>query len=163
MPQHDAGVRRIDAIATVISPNRVVSPISGRAAAFVHVEVVERLGDLEIDEHLGAVIFGDIVRVELPDHARIDVVVRRAELRFALGREPAVPLVDAVAELVPMLQRARRGGVLCHREHLVLEGSRLRLRAVVETGAYSPEAGALVLRDDLAPVVLEDLLDEGGS
>lgn len=148
-----AGPARVDVITKVSSPNKVTSPISGSQAAFVQVEALQQ-GPLG-PHSLGAVILGDLVTLELEGGAvAIELAVRRATLHFLDERSDAVPMQRAIPELVPFFERARFGGVLCQREYLVLSGDRLRLRAVVER-----KGERLMVRDDLAPVLLDEVIE----
>lgn len=171
------GPTPIDVVTTVVSPNEVTSPLSGLEAAFVQVEVLERVPpsysrDADRPNNdayvlLGSVIFGDLVKLELEGGvAGVELLSRRAELRVVSERAAVMPMERAIPELVALLSRAKRGGVLCQREHLILSGERLRLRAVVErvsrvvaSGDRSDVVQQLVVRDDLAPVVLDEVLD----
>jgi len=181
------GPTPLDVVTTVLSPDAVLGPVSGLAAAFVQVEVLERLpetspGQLRSERvlsqgayvSLGAVIFGDLVTLQLDlegGAATIDLVARRAELHLLSAHErDATPVDHALPELVPLLSRAKQGGLLCQREHLVRSGARLRLRAVVERAGRAvasrhPSALAerLIVRDDLAPVRLDEVLDADGG
>ncbi len=141
------GPTPIDTLARVLTPNRVTSPISGRGAAFVRIEVLSRVG-AELTS-LGVVVLGDLLALELDSGVRVQLPVRRAELRRLSDSPEPEPIERLAAELVPLLTRAARGGVLCQREHLVFEGDRLRLRAVVEAG---------FVRDDLGPILLDEVL-----
>ncbi len=117
---------RIDAVAEVISPNAVTSPISGRRAAFGRLEV------LEADGSLGCVILGDLVRFAVDGH-EVLVPVRRAQLR-TISEGHLAPLSHAIAEIVPLLAGVRSAAVLSIREHLFARGDRLWLRALVDDG-----------------------------
>jgi hypothetical protein len=147
----------IDVIARVASGNDVVSPLSGVRAAFVQVELLEAAeGALE---SLGAFILGDVVTLGVEDASiEIDIVARRAELRLLAPRTGGVRVEQVIPELVPLLARAR-GGVLYCRERLVLHGERLRVRAHVERVERSPRTERLVVRDDLGPVTLDEVLE----
>jgi hypothetical protein len=170
------GPTRIDAVVRVSSANSVTSPISGVKAAFVRLEALERVprdtksdraGDAEDLFSLGVVLLGDLVTLSLADSAiAIELPVRRATLRLVDQPAGVIPVHRAVPELVPLFAQARRGGVLCQREHRVLCGDRLRLQAVVErttsvvgVGYRSGAPERLVVRDDLAPVLLDEVLE----
>jgi hypothetical protein len=106
---------------------------------------------------------------EIVGPTRVDVVVgvaRRADSRLVSDRGELEPIVTAVPEIIPLLSRAKQNGVLCQREPLVKSGDRLRLRAVVERtnrpiGAGDRASGRerLVVRDDLAAVTIDDVLE----
>jgi hypothetical protein len=163
----EACTRRIDEVARVLSAELVESPISGpilgRRGAFIHVELLEDSGEGGDPRSLGEVIFGDLLTLELGadggDVGRrtpmplVEVVVRRAVLHFASLRPSPLPLGSVPAELAPMLARGR-GGMLLYREHVVRQGDRLRLRAVVE-----PRGDRLAIRDDLSRVDLDEVLE----
>jgi hypothetical protein len=149
------GPARIDVIVRVCSPSDVVSPLSGRVAAFVHVQVVERVASAE---HLvlGEVIFGDLVTLGAEaqsDTMPVRVLVRRAVFRRVTLDEEPRPIERVAPEIVPLLGRATRGGMLCYREHVVLPGDRLRLRATVERVSEGVR-----VRDDLGQVRLDQVL-----
>ena len=154
------GLTRIDAVARVASPDVVRSPRSGRMAAFARIEVVEAPpGRERAPISLGAIVLGDVVRLELEaDEAPVllDLLPRRAEIRLVV-EPPALPIERVIPEVVPLLARAKRGGALCHRERLFVRGERLRLVAVVERDHRSEVAERLVVRDDIAPVRLDEV------
>jgi hypothetical protein len=159
------GPTRIDAVARVVSPDVVRSPLSGRMAAFVRIEALETTRDaasVSSVVSLGAILVGDVVTLEVDvEGARsvaVDLLLRRAELRL-LSEGPVLPIGQMVPELVPLLARAKGSGTLCQREWLVFSGERLRLSAVVER-AYRSHAERLVVRDDLAPVLLDEVLED---
>jgi hypothetical protein len=144
----EGGPTPVDVLVTVASANGVTSPISGDPAAIVFVELFEG------PELLGSVVFGDLVTLSIEgSDLAIDIVVRRAQLAFVDVPTEPVPIEAAPSELVPLLQRARRGGIVLRRERLVRHGDRLRLRAIVE-----PAADRLIAREDLAPVRLDEVL-----
>lgn len=169
------GPTRIDVVVRVVSANNVTSPLSGFKAAFVRLEALERVprrkeddrvGDAEDLFSLGAVILGDLVTLSLANEITVELPVRRAELRLVSERTGVMPVHRAVPELVPLFVHARRSGVLCQREHLVLRGDRLRFHAVVErtsqvvaVGYRSGVSERLVVRDDLAPIILDEVLE----
>ena len=175
------GPTPIDVVTRIVSPNDVPSPTSGLKAAFVHIEVVERvpevvegvlpwLRDARDDfVSLGGVIFGDLLTLEISSEESVfavEVVARRAQFSVAAIRFGATPMQHTVPELVPIVSRASRGGVICYREHLGLHGERLRLRATVEpvksvVGSCYRSAAIerLVVRDDLGPVLLDEMLE----
>lgn len=134
----------------------MTSPLSGRSGAFIHVEMLELFPDGRLPRVLGARILGDVVALEVDvrgSHRTIDLVVRRAELRFALFRPPPAPLETVPPELGALIGPSR-GGPLGWREHVVRHGDRVRLRAFVEPRG----ADRLVVRDDLGPVELDELV-----
>jgi hypothetical protein len=166
------GPTRVDVITKLVSPDDVTSPVSGLRAAFVHLEALERVRAHEgsgIQEELfslGTIIIGDLVTLVLEGRAtEVELQVRRAQLRFLSDHTHVLPIAETIPELVPLLGAAKHGGILCHRERLVLSGDRLRLRAVVERIArvVAPErsdAGLrLVVREDLAPILLDEVLE----
>lgn len=168
---------------TVASPNAVVSPLSSTPAAVVRLELVERVpnvreggfgiagADEMVDRFtfLGAATLGDILVVRADGGAEITLMVRAARIIFAGGLAPAAPLTTAPPELAPFLRNAAGFGVLCGREQLLREGDRVYLEATLESAAavvpsgYRSGAGArFVARDDLGPVVVEEVLDDPG-
>jgi hypothetical protein len=154
---------RVDLLTRVESPDDVRSPVSGRSAAFVHVEVVEQLSGVSAHEaSLGSVIFGDLLTLSIEGEKvlMVDIVVRRATFRPIRPRVGS-PLVHIPSELVPVVSRSR-GGTLAHYEHLVMHGNRLRLHAIVESADPPGRAGSprLIVRNDLAPVVLDEVLED---
>ncbi len=176
-----SGPRQLDVVATVESPDVIVSPFTGERAAFFHVEMVEVVtGGAE--HSLGEVMIGDVVLLHVAELGTdVAVVVRRAVMRLVGPRGAGVPL-DSLPrpppEAIPLLGRARGRGAPCFREHAVRRGAALRLRAIVDAGgaggaggaagaAAAPEAYSgssvvrplrLVVRDDLAPVTLDEVL-----
>jgi hypothetical protein len=165
---------KLDAVATVVTPNAHTSPISGERGAFFHVDVLE-VGPLEgpaSARSVGEVVFGDLVTLSVlvddPPKAgvarrsriddvegrawRIDLVARKVALEFADVRPAPMPIALVPPELVPIVQRASGLGRLCWREHVVRSGDRLRIRAVVESSGT-----LLVVRYERAPVILEPL------
>jgi hypothetical protein len=175
------GPTKVDVVTRVVSPNLTASPTSGLRAAFVLLEAFERVPRRPHDDRnpgddaedflpLGAVIVGDLVTLEVEGTgASVDVCARRATMRLVKERAGVMPIVRAIPELVPLLSHAKRSGVLCQREHLVLSGDRLRLQAVVERTSRVVAAGyrsgtteVLVVRDDLAPVILDEVFEAPG-
>jgi hypothetical protein len=124
-------MRRFDAITQVVSSNDFTSPITGLRAALIHIEV----------EGGGTAVYGDLLRLEADDGTRIDIVARRAELLFANLRPPPIPLASAPAEIIPLLGR----GPLAVREHRVMRGDRVRLRATLD-GSIAREPVILELQ-----------------
>jgi hypothetical protein len=155
-----ASAASLDTLARVVSANDVTSPISGTRAALVRVEIFERqspmgqgAGD---DTPIGHVTFGDLLALRLesqPDQPLVEVIARRAVFHPLLPRTDTTLLRNPIPELVPLLTHAK-GGILHYREHLVMQGDRVRLRAMVER--LSPLR--MVVRDDLGPVHLEEVL-----
>ena len=170
------GPTPIAVVTRVVSGNEIASPVSGLRAAFLQLEALERVkpsGDRESGSahgrfySLGTVILGDLVRLELEGlDVTVELEPRRVELRLVHETTEAPPIDHAIPEIVPLLASAKRGGVLCQREHLVLRGDRLRLCAIVERSASVVSSGyrsgvgsRLVVRADLAPVVLHEVLE----
>ena len=155
---------------TVVSPNATTSPVTGKTAAFFFVEVLERAPS-GLETWLGSVIFGDLVTLAPRDVApgdrptEITLVARQATFELVDRPLAPVPIVTALAELVPMMRRASGRGALYHCEHAVRTGDSLRLRAVVEATAGAVGAGVrssigsrLVARHDLGLVTLDQVL-----
>jgi hypothetical protein len=71
-------------------------------------------------------------------------------------------LREVPAALAPQLRTRTGDGVLLYREHVVREGDRLRIQAIVEPAEHAVARGyrsvprvTFVTRDDMAPVFLE--------
>jgi hypothetical protein len=167
----------VSVITRLVSPSSVVSPFTGMRAGILHVELLERMPDSN-DPHarnaavtprydsLGALVLGDVVTLRDEAGDAIDILVRRASIQPASSRGGGTPVGRMPAELVPLLRRATGRGVLCYRELTLSAGDTLRLRAVVEPsrrivaeGSRSGVRVTYVARDDLAPVVLEEVSD----
>ncbi len=159
---HDHVVQRLAAIppgttgavaarVTVVSESSVVSPLSGLASAFLQVDLLERL----IDEYvvLGSVKYGQVLRLRDCDGDEVSVVAAavRFEPSTLLGGQP---VTDILPELAPYLRNATGRGILCSREHALRTGDAVLLKAVVE-----PSRTRYLVRDDLAPVVLAEVVD----
>lgn len=163
--------RHLDVVLRVTSPDEVTSPFTRARAAFFHVELVEVEADGNA-RSLGALMIGDVVRLS-SERVALSVVVRRAVMRFVDVRRGGVPLehlATVPAEAVPLLASARGRGTICFREHAVVRGASLRVRAFVEgpdhttgfgrsTGAALPDG--LVVRGDVGPITLDEVLDGG--
>jgi hypothetical protein len=164
-------------LTTIVSPPTVVSPFTGMRAGFIFVELVERIG-LTNDQGaggesvsdaydvLGTVVLGDVVTLRDAGGDEITIVARRARIEPALPRRGGTPITRMPPEIVPLLQRATGRGVLCYRELTMSTGDKLRLRAVVEPthsivadGYRSGTRVTYRARDDLAPVVLEEVFE----
>jgi hypothetical protein len=162
---------RVSLVTTLVAPTgtAVVSPLSGRGASCLAVELLERVfmtraGTRPIPawQSLGLLLLGDVVTLRAED-ANVAVSFRRARLGFAFPRTTGAPLPDRVPpELVPLVRDATRVGTgeLGYREHLFPTGTVFRLGAFVE--ATQP-AGTLVTRDDLGPVPLDETLERPWS
>jgi hypothetical protein len=115
---------------------------------------------------LGTVVLGDVATLRDEDGDEITIVARRARIEPALPRRGGTPVARVPAEVVPLLQRATGRGVICYRELALSTGDKLRLRAVVEptqsvvADGYSEGTRVTyVARDDLEPVVLEEVFE----
>jgi hypothetical protein len=168
---------RVSLLATVASSNAIVSPFTGLRGAILHVELVERFPrpneggryseDLEDQyQSLGVVVLGDVVTLRDEDGDEINLVVGRTRVDPSLPRRGGTPLSRAPAEVVPLLQRATGRGVVCYRELLLREGESVRLKAIVEptqsvvtSGYRAGTRVSYVARDDLEPVVLEEVFE----
>jgi hypothetical protein len=164
-------------LATIVSPANVVSPFTGMRAAIVVIELVERLpvtreqgggSDAQSDvyESLGSVVLGDLATLRDPDGDELTVVVNRARITPARREGGATPLSRAPAEVVPLLQRATGRGVVCYRELILGTGESVLLKAVVEpsrsvvaSGYRSGTRTTYVARDDLGPVLLDEVFE----
>lgn len=178
----DAGP--VEVLVSVVSPNVVTSPISGLQSALLQVELLERIalaqghgqafggafgrdgGAYDEFVSLGLVLLGEILVLRDAHGDEISVVTGRARFESATPRNGGTPIDRVPAELVPLLRRASGRGIVCYREFLLVEGDKVRLKAVVEpsqvvvTSGYRSGATVRYLaRDDLAPVVLEEVLE----
>ncbi len=161
----------VEVLVVVVSPNRVVSPVTGVKAALLHIEVVEDVTEEEARYRairpkpgacasLGEALFGDLVTCRDEQGVELSFVARRARFRFSDAPRVSAPMAAIPPELVPLLGNPR-GGTLTYREHAVREGDSLRIQAFVEPtrnamtlGYRSAPRLAFVARDDLAPVFL---------
>jgi hypothetical protein len=167
----------VSVLTTIVSPSTVVSPFTGMRAGFLLVELVERIpvandqgagGEVLSDVYdlLGSVVLGDVVTLRDDDGDEITIVARRAQIKPALPRRGGTPITRMPPEIAPLLQRTTGRGVLCYRELTMSAGDKLRLRAVVEPtqsivadGYRSGTRLTYLARDDLAPVVLEEVFE----
>jgi hypothetical protein len=167
----------VAALTTIVSSPTVVSPFSGVRASIVVIELVERIplanehrpgneGVSDFYESLGTVVLGDVATLRDLDGDEITIVVRRARVELVTRAAGATPLVRAPAEVVPLLRRATGRGVICYREVTLGPGEKILLKAAVEpstsivtTGDRSGTRTTYVTRDDLAPVVLVEVVD----
>lgn len=122
-----AGMRPADA--TVVSPDVVTSPITGKRGAVVVIDV------LESGRPVGTVVLGDTLVLATDDGRSHTVVARRAHLVFFDRGEAPTPLASAPAEIVPLLRAASGQGELGYREHVLVKGSRVRVREGANGGA----------------------------
>jgi hypothetical protein len=170
----------VSVLTTIVSPPLVVSPFTGVRAGFVFVELLERTSrsndPAEEDEKgrdhydlLTTVVLGDVATLRDEDGDEITIVARRARIEPALPRHGGATITHMPPEIVPLLRKATGRGVLCYRELTLSTGDKLRLRAVVEPTtsvvAYGHRSGTrvtYVARDDLAPVVLEEVFEAPG-
>ncbi len=164
-------------LTTIVSPSTVVSPFTGMRAGFLLVELLERIpvandqgadGEVVSDRYdlLGTVVLGDVVTLRDQDGDEITIVARRAQFKAALPRRGGTPITRMPPEIAPLLSRTTGRGVLCYRELTMSTGDTLRLRAVVEPtqsivadGYRSGTRLTYLARDDLAPVVLEEVFE----
>jgi hypothetical protein len=137
-------------VARVVSGDVVTSPLTGARAAFAHIELVEA------ERTVAELIVGDVVSFALDDRADaiVSLVVRRAAFRRVVIARPPTPLERVPPELVPLLARTS-GGPVGYRERLFVRGERVLLRARIEE-----RDGRFVVRDDLAPIQLDELLGD---
>lgn len=166
----------VSLLATIVSTNAVVSPFTGLRTGILHIELVERYSrssDSANDgaandsyETLGSMVLGDLVTLRDEDGAELTLVGRRARIQPAHERRGATPLAGIPAEMAPLLAKSRGRGIICYRELPLGEGDRVRLEALVNTAqsvASGYRSGAMrtyVVRDDLAPVVLTEIVEE---
>jgi hypothetical protein len=161
----------VELLVVIISPNGVVSPVTGARAAILHMELEEQLTDEEPRRRLGRpkagarvslgdVVYGDLITCRDEDGAELSFVASRARFRFDETRRER----RSIAAVPPALARSLgnpHGGALSYREHAVLEGDRLLVQAIVEPtrnaitlGYRSVPRFAFITREDLAPVFL---------
>jgi hypothetical protein len=163
----------VELVGTMLSPNGVTSPVTGRRGAIIHLEVLERVlldrqerralrTGPERDDSLGEIVIGELVHLGSDDGPELSFVARRARFRFRDPRRETMPLAAIPEGLLPHLRSRTGMGALFFREHVVKEGDRLRLQAIVEPAEHAPFGSyrsvprvAFVARDDLAPVFLE--------
>lgn len=167
----------VSALTTIVSPATVVSPFTGMRASFLAIELVERIpltndqgtgNEVVSDtyESLGFVVLGDVMTLRDEDGDEITIVAHRARVEPAFHARGGTPLSRAPAEVVPLLRRATGRGVVCYRELTLATGDTIRLKAVVEpttsivtSGYRSGTRRTYVARDDLARVVLEEVVE----
>lgn len=167
----------VSTLTSIVSPATVASPFTGIRACILVIELVERMalagghrGADDLADHvyasLGFIVLGDIATLRDQDGDEITIVVPRVRVEPAVRARGGTPLVRAPAEVVPLLRRATGRGVVCYRELTLGTGDAVRLKAVVEPtsrvasdGYRSSTRGTYVARDDLAPVVLEEVLE----
>lgn len=162
----------VSVLTTIVSPPSVVSPFTGMRAGLLLIELLERMAASHRDSEdvsdrydlIGTTVLGDVVTLRDRDGDEITIVARRARISPALPRTGGTPIIEMPPELVPLLARASGQGMLCYRELTLSTGDELRLRAVVEPtlsvvadGYRSGTRRTYVARDDLAPVVLEEV------
>lgn len=170
------GPVRVSTMATIVSGSAVTSPFTGMPAVIVVIEVVERVplhddsaGNQPVTDifvPLGFVVLGDLVTLRDGEGDEITIVSWRARIRPATPLTGGTPLTNAPPEVVPLLKKASGRGVICHREHTLSVGDTVRLDAVVEptmsvasSGYRSGTRKTYVAREDLAPVVLEEVFE----
>lgn len=166
---------KVSVLTTVVSPDTIMSPISGVRAAVIDIEILERIpassndsreSDTDVYELLGTFVFGDLVTLRDEGGDEISIVVGRARIDPQLPRHGGHPLSRVPPEVVPLLARASGRGVVCYRELTLEDGDKVRLKATIEpshtvvsSGYRSGTKSSYVARDDLAPVVLEEVFD----
>ena len=144
----------------------------------IHLEIIERVprqsqadlhtpdvSDMDTYEPLGILNLGDVATLRDEDGDEITIVVGRVRIDPQLPQRGGTPLTSVPAEVVPFLEQARGRGIICYRELALRDGDHVRLKAVVEptrsvasSGYRSGTTVSYVARDDLAPVVLEEVL-----
>lgn len=167
----------VETLTTLVSPATVESPLSGMRACVVVIELVERIpirqehgtGDeieRDVFESLGFVVLGDVATLRDEHGDEISIVVRRAHIASSLHSRGGTPLTRVPAEVAPLLAKARGRGVVCYRELTLGVGEKVLLKAVVApttsvvpSGYRSATRTTYVARDDLAPVVLEEVFE----
>lgn len=169
----------VSVLTTIVSPSTVESPLTGRRAAIVYIEILERVSSSsgphveggsvvetrdDTYDSLGVVVLGDMVTLRDDDGDEIAIVARRARIQPALPQLGGTALDEVPAEIAPLLAKARGRGVLCFRELALAIDDRLLLTAFVEpttsvvaSGYRSGTRKTYVARDDLAPVVLDEV------
>jgi len=163
----------VELFGTMLSPNGVTSPFTGQRGAIIHLEILERVlldrqerralrCGPERDDALGEIILGELVHLGSEDGAELSFIARRARFRFRNPQREKIALTTIPTSLVPHLRSRVGNGDLFFREHVVKEGDRVRLQAIVEPAEHAMGGGyrsvpriAFLTRDDLAPVFLE--------
>ena len=171
---------KVSVVTTIVSGGPVTSPVTGVRSAIIFLEVLERVAvtsgvGVEVDlgpgresdryETLGEVLLGDVATLRDEDGDEIAIVAGRARISPQLPRGGGTLLAQLPAELIPFARKATGRGALCYRELAFREGDKVRLRAVVEASASAAPMGSgsdakrsYIVRDDLAPIVLEEML-----
>jgi hypothetical protein len=162
---------------TVVTPNEITSPLTGKRAAALRVTLLARRvspgprdgetagvdlgggGGPDVFTRIGDVWYGTSIVVADADGREVLVATSGLGLRAATADRGAAPLGTQVPpELAPLLGAAA-AGLVCYREALVLEGARVRLRATVfPIGPRRWET-----RSDFGPVVLHEIAPPPGS
>lgn len=167
------GPTEVDFVATIeaTGDRQMASPISGVRAALFRIEIVERFGEGETGElpdryvTVGSIVLGDMLSLRPKGQdASITLAIRRAQFSFAMPLSGGAPLTRVPSELMGIVKRASGRGSLCVREYPLSHGDEVRLRAFVEpvhsvvaTGYRSGVTTGFVARDDLGPVLVEEL------
>ncbi|AKU99327.1 hypothetical protein AKJ09_05991 [Labilithrix luteola] len=167
------GPTEVDFVSTIEARGdaQVASPVSGVRAALFRIEIVERFAEDEMGDSpdryvtVGGIVIGDMLSLRPKGQdASITVAVRRAFFSFAVPLSGGVPLTRVPPELMAIVRRASGRGSLCVREYPLSHGDEVRLRAfvdpvhsVVASGYRSGVHKGFVARDDLGPVLVEEL------
>jgi hypothetical protein len=130
----------VDVRGVLVSPDAVVSPVTGQAAAILQFYVIVLgapargfFSSPTPDRLLESGIYGDAVLIRV-DGATVRVPVGNLDVYFAGANRPAVPLPPTsplVDDLRPETQMLARQGGLHYRELFITSGERVRLRGVV--------------------------------
>jgi hypothetical protein len=164
----------VELAVTVVSPNAIASPMSGVGAAFLSIEVLERLAENDFArrgafrprgpayESLGEAVLGDVVVVRDAEGNELSLIARRVRFRFA-GEMPDVkPLANVPEAIARSIRSTEDRGPLVYREVPIREGDRIRVQAFVEPALHAITLGyrsapklTFAICDDVAPVFVE--------
>lgn len=176
LPGAPARAVSVSVLTTIVSPNAVESPLTGARAAVIRLELFERFATgggphgeagafLDVYEPLGVTVLGDLLALRDEDGDEISIVARRARIQPARALHALPALGHVPPELVPLLAKATGRGVLCYREAPLVTSDSVLLTAhvepastVVAVGYRSGTRRAYVARDDLAPILLDEVL-----
>jgi hypothetical protein len=170
------GPVRVRCEVTVTPENETASALTGASGVAFVVEVLERMTHEELSDEDGRAVAEEVTRyhpvrtVQLggplvlrgDDGAELAVSPAQVVFAFATVSPTVVPLVKQGAELGAF---AGSGRTRYFREQIVRPGDRFRLAATVEAtgtvgslGYRSNASTKIVVRPDLSPLVLEEIL-----
>jgi hypothetical protein len=148
----------VDLVTTIVSPDQVTSPFTGRAAAAIHFEVFEvalgwrggikehreiviaTAGQFSPNDYeagprwrsLGAAVVGDSILLRTDDGSQLTANARHAEVHYERPTDEGRCSASALLELGSLFERPSEGVRLWFRERRLCNGDRVRLRATVE-------------------------------